>query len=152
MKPVFRLFPWFFLSLAAISAAPHRAPALRGISLGESQTRTRAALSPIATFEKEEEGQQVWRLKHDPAAQYLFVGFDAGERVRYVTLIAKPNTALPCPALGKSRAVRRRGVPGNYEFTRPFGENRIVIARGPSPARLTLCSLKQIQAKSEDTD
>jgi hypothetical protein len=143
---------------ACCAAAAQTAPPtqLQGIHIGEPADEVRRELSPKASFEKEEEGQQVWRVLKDPSVQYVFVGFDRERTVRYVTTVASPlGTPMPCAPLGDPGTAVKREEPGNIEMRRDIrqpGVDLTVIARGPSPDRLRICSIKKQGAGLEQEE
>lgn len=140
------------MMMSGLLLAQNGGRALKGVSLGQSEQQVRKALTTTADFQKEDEGQQVWKLRDDAQAQYVFVGFDAEKRVRYVTVMAKPKQSIPCAPLGEGPSVQRRGKAGNYEFMRKLDIDEVVLAKGPDADHLLFCSLKKLQAKGEEQD
>jgi hypothetical protein len=70
------------------------APNILGISLGMKQSAAERRLKEIAVLSRnEEKRQQVWLLKNDRRFDYLFVGYDAKNKVRYVTALATGKNA-----------------------------------------------------------
>ncbi len=119
---------------------------LVGIHLGQPLQEARRALDGKASFEKEEEGQQVWRMLHDPSTQYVIFGANRENQVRYVTtLAATDGPPMACPPLGDVSTAVKTGAAGNMELRREVkqaGENLTIIARGKSPEHLSSCSIK----------
>jgi len=149
-----------FLSLLATAlllcaAAPKQSPSIKGVSIGDTENATKQSLLKSASFVREEEGQQVWKLNNDPDAEFLLIGYDADHHVRYVTAVAKPGSTLKCEILGDARQPDKQGKSGTLQFTHPIGDpddHIIAVARGESRDKLRLCSLKRLGAKSAEED
>lgn len=139
-----------------ISRAAEPEVELAGIHIGQPLDQVRHALSGKASFEKEDEGQQVWRVLTDPAMQYVILGFDRERRVRYITALAAPGGApLTCAPLGDAPNPVKSGKAGNNEWWREIkqpGMELRVIARGASPDRLSSCSIRKQGAGLEQEE
>src|ERR1051325_10731576 len=84
---------WLLLVIGAlVSAAPARPrPEIMGISLDMKRDAALARLKSIGSLEREAQKQQeVWAVK-DSRISHLLVGYDADNRVRYVTAIARTD-------------------------------------------------------------
>ena len=138
------------------SQAAEPAVELAGIHIGQPLDQVRQALNGRASFEKEDEGQQVWRVLHDPAMQYLIMGFDRERRVRYITAVAAAGgPPLSCAPLGDAPVPAKAGKAGNGEWLREIHESGMelrVIARGAALDRLTSCSVKKQGAGLEQEE
>ncbi|GAC1654171.1 MAG: hypothetical protein NVS9B15_14830 [Acidobacteriaceae bacterium] len=145
------------LLLLGAASAQERRPetSLRGIRIGESQAEVKQALAKSADLQREEEGQQVWKLRSDADADFVLVGYDTEHRIRYVTLVAKKDRSLRCDVLGDIAKAQSEGKPGNMHFSAPVGdrdENIIAVARGESADHINFCSLKRVGAKTEEDE
>src|SRR6185369_4253047 len=75
-----------------VSAAPARPrPEIMGVSLEMTRDEARTRLQSIASLEREDrKRQEIWAVK-DSRISHLLVGYDADNRVRYVTAIARTD-------------------------------------------------------------
>jgi hypothetical protein len=133
------------LLLVGTTAALGQQPTLADISLNDSKPAVQSKLKSRATFQREEEGQQIWEL-HSSAAKTLIVGFDDEGKVRYITAL---GTNIPCDLLGPSP--QTTGKPPDLTFQRTL-HPLLVIAHGSAPAHLNSCSLKNPQAKMPEEE
>ena len=141
-------------SYASAQIAP--APAtLFGLHIGQPAAQVQAALAGHATFQREEERQQIWQVVDDPAMQYLIIGFDRDRQVRYVTALAKQDgTAMHCAPLGDQATATKSISSGAIELRKDLeeaGQDLTIIARGSSPDHLASCSIKK-RGVVEDPD
>jgi len=142
-----------FLLCGWMMGQEREGPALHGIRLGESQKEAKQQLARMGAFIRADEGNEAWKLKNDPDADSILVGFDADRRVRYVNLIAKADHALKCAELGANP--KQNGGTGSIEFTNPVGDaddHVLAIARGTSRDHLNMCALKRVGAKSQEDE
>jgi hypothetical protein len=122
------------------------------------EAKARAQLAKIGQMQKEEEGQQVWRLLGDEHYAHLIVGFDAEKRVRYVTAITEPSgTAVKYGDLGDVSKATRTGQPGNLTYTWKGRDDKekfeyLAIAKGKDAQRLSSFSVKRLGARGEEKD
>ncbi len=134
------------LILTAVSAPLlAQQPTLAKVSLGESRTAAHAHLKHQATFQREEEGQEIWK-SNSGSTQNLIVGYNAEGEVRYITAL---GTDIPCDALGSSP--QQTGHTPDLTFQRPE-KSFVVIAHGPARDHLTSCSLKDPKSQLSDPD
>jgi hypothetical protein len=120
-------------------------PTLAGVALNDTKPMVRSALTSVATFQREEEGQQIWEF-HSGPVKTLIVGFNAEGKARYITTL---GTDVPCEPLGNSP--QTIGKPPDLTFQRTLNDI-LVIAHGSSLAHLNACSLKDPKAKMLDED
>src|SRR5262245_12983569 len=139
-------------------ASPIPAPEILGIRLAMPYPAAHAQLGKIGQLQKEEEGQEVWRLLGDKHYQFLIVGFDGERRVRYVTALADPNgTPMKYEEVGDLAKAGRTGEAGNLTFTWK-GEDKkgkleyLAIAKGKDPQRLSSFSVKRLGVRGEEKD
>jgi hypothetical protein len=140
-----------------VSAAPARPrPEIMGVSLEMSRDNARARLQSIGSLEKEDrKRQEVWAVK-DPRISHLLVGYDAENRVRYVTAIARTDgPKIRYQEIADLKSAKRTVVQGNHKFTWEIEEHRgqfgyILIARGHDPKYLDSYSVKK--ADQEEID
>jgi len=104
-----------------------------------------AALKNRATFEREEEGQEVWKANAGPIHHFI-VGYNPEDEVRFITAL---GTDVPCNALGSSPKIA-----GNApDITLQHAETSyLVIAHGSARDHLSSCSLKNPKAQMSDPD
>src|SRR5436305_10701975 len=100
-------------------AASHQpAPRILGIHLGMKYADAHTRLTRIGHFKSEDEGQEVWTLNNDKHYQYAIVGFDRERKVRYVTVLARPDgQAVNYEDVGDLAQATRAGQPGNLRYT-----------------------------------
>ena len=139
-----------------VSAAPARPrPDIMGISLEMSHDDARARLQSIGSLEKEDrKRQEVWAVK-DPRISHLLVGYDAENRVRYVTAIARTDgPKIPYQEIADLKSAKSSHTPGNHKFTWEIEEHRgqfayVLIARGHDPKYLDSYSVKKADGGEE---
>lgn len=140
-----------------VSAAPARPrPDIMGINLEMSRDDALVRLQSIGSLEKEDQKrQEVWAVK-DPRISHLLVGYDAENRVRYVTAIARTDgPRIHYQEIADLKSARRTVVQGNHKFTweieaRPGQFAYILIARGHNPEYLDSYSVKKADQKEID--
>jgi hypothetical protein len=148
MKRLFSLSLLLVISVL-VSAAPARPrPEIMGISLDMKRDEALARLKSIGSLEREARKQQeVWAIK-DPRISHLLVGYDAENRVRYVTAIARTDgPRIRYHEVADLKSAQRNDTPGNHKFTweieRRRGESFILIARGRDAQYLDSYSVKK---------
>ncbi len=140
-----------------VSAAPARPrPEIMGISLEMSRDNARARLKTIGSLEKEDrKRQEVWAVK-DARISHLLVGYDAENRVRYVTAVARTDgPKIRYQEVADVKSAQRTVVQGNHKLTWEIEARRghfayILIARGHDPQYLDSYSVKK--ADQEEID
>ena len=132
-----------------VSAAPARPrPEILGISLDMKREQALVRLRSIGSLEREARKlQEVWAVK-DPRISHLLVGYDADNRVRYVTAIARTDgPRIRYHEVADLKSAQRSETPNNHKFTweieRPRGESFILIARGRDAQYLDSYSVKK---------
>ena len=151
------------LLLTNCVAQEHRTPTIPppeilGIRLAMPQSKARAQLAKIGQMQKEEEGQEVWRLLGDKNYAHLIVGFDKEKRVRYVTALAEPNgTPVKYEDLGDLGKAARTGQAGNITYTWKGRDEKdkfeyLAIAKGKDTQRLASFSVKRLGVRGEERD
>lgn len=133
-----------------VSAAPARPrPEIMGISLDMKRDEALARLKSLGSLEKEARKQQeVWAVKNTRIS-HLLVGYDAENRVRYVTAIARTDgPRIRYQEVADVKSAQRSLTPGNHKFTWEIEERRgrsafIVIARGHDAQYLDSYSVKK---------
>ena len=139
------------------SAAPGKPrPEIMGIVLGMSRDSAQARLKSIGNLEKEaRKRQEVWAIK-DPRVSHLLVGYDADDRVRYVTAIARADgPRIRYDEVAEVKTAQRVNNQGNYKFTwevaarrRQFGY--VIMARGHDRNYLDSYSVKKLDQEEID--
>jgi hypothetical protein len=153
------------LSFCAILPAAERRtispippPEILGVSLGMPYAQARTVLAKLGQMQKEEEGQQVWRLLGNEHYQFLIVGFDGERRVRYVTALADASgTPLNYQDVGDIVNATRTGQPGNLTFTWKGTDRKpkfeyLAIAKGKDAQRLSSFTVKRMGVRAEEDD
>src|SRR5262249_50083213 len=103
----------------AFAAAPARLrPEIMGISLDMRRAVVHGLLQSIGQLEKEDrKRQEVWAIK-DARVSHLLVGYDADNRVRYVTALARTDgPRISYQDIADVKNARRLSNQGNYKFT-----------------------------------
>lgn len=138
-----------------VSAAPARPrPEILGISLDMTRDDARTRLKSIGSLEREDrKRQEVWTVK-DSRISHLLVGYDADNRVRYVTAIARTDgPRIRYQEVADMKSARHDNASGNHKFTwevESRGREFIIIARGHDPQFLDSYSVKK--ADQEEID
>jgi hypothetical protein len=146
------------LSAAPLAAAKRPAPQILGLRLGMSYEQARSRLAEIGQFKSEDEGQQVWILSHDQRYQYAIVGFDRARRVRYITVLARPDgKPVSYSDVGDLGNATRSGGPGNLRYTWKAhdeigGYEYVAIAKGKNLRYLDRFAVKRLGGEAEDRD
>lgn len=133
-----------------VSAAPARPrPEIMGISLDMKRDAALARLKSIGNLEKEaRKRQEVWAVK-DARISHLLVGYDAENRVRYVTAIARTDgPRIRYQEVADLKSAQRSDTSGNHKFTWEIEQRRgqsafILIARGHDAQYLDSYSIKK---------
>src|SRR5437660_12628912 len=104
--------------LATLAAARNPAPEILGIRLGMKYANAHTRLTRLGHFKSEDEGQEVWTLNNDKHYQYAIVGFDRERKVRYVTVLVRPDgQAVNYEDIGDLAQASHAGQPGNLRYT-----------------------------------
>ena len=148
-------FFWIGLLVGAalFAQSDHSTLTLHGISLGDREQHVMPMLRKTAQMQREEEGQQVWKLNNDSTVAFLLIGYDKDHRVRYITELANKGGTLPCKPLTGSP--QKTGATGNYTFTRDYksqDSEMLAVAHGSDAAHLSSCSIKRVGVRGEDED
>src|SRR5678816_4897137 len=98
-----------------------------------------ARLKSIGSLEREtRKRQEVWAVK-DVRISHLLVGYDADNRVRYVTAIARTDgPRIRYQDVADMKSAQQSHVQGNHKFTWEVAARRghigyLLIARGHDP-------------------
>ena len=156
MKRVLTLCVLLGVGVLASAAPSKPQPEIMGIVLGMSRESAQARLKSIGNLEKEaRKRQEVWAIK-DPRVSHLLVGYDADDRVRYVTAIARADgPRIRYDEVADVKTAQRVNNQGNYKFTwevaarrRQFGY--VIMARGHDRNYLDSYSLKKLDQEEID--
>ena len=138
-------------------AASHQpAPEILGIRLGMKYASAHARLTRIGHFKSEDEGQEVWTLNNDKHYQYAIVGFDRERKVRYVTVLARPDgQAVNYEDIGDLAQASHAGQPGNLRYTWKLSDRKshfeyIAIVTGKDAHRLDRYTVKRLGVQNEE--
>jgi hypothetical protein len=144
-----------FLVVMSIGVLASGAPAMpraeiMGVSLDMSRDDARTRLKSIGNLEREDrKRQEVWAIK-DPRISHLLVGYDADNRVRYVTAIARTDgPRIRYQEVADLRSAERVVNQGNHKFTWEVEARRgraafVMIARGHDSQFLDSYSVKKM--------
>jgi hypothetical protein len=152
MKRTF-LLVLFATSLWAAGKQPP--PEILKIKLGMSVDKAHSRLNKLGHFKSEDEGQEVWILNHDRHYEYAIVGFDHDRRVRYITVLARPNgQPLNYEDIGDLASAARFGQPGNLRYTWTLQDkkdhlNYEATVKGKDLHRLDRFSIKRLGVQQE---
>ena len=156
MKTLTSLSLMFVIGVLVSAATARPRPEIMGISLEMSRDDARARLKSLGNLEKEDrKRQEVWTVK-DPRISHLLVGYDAENRVRYVTAIARTDgPKIRYQEIADLKSAQRSNAQGNHKFTWEIESHRgkeafIIIARGHDPQYLDSYSVKK--ADQEEID
>jgi len=156
MKRVLTLCVLLGVGVLASAAPSKPQPEIMGIVLGMSRESAQARLKSIGNLEKEaRKRQEVWAIK-DPRVSHLLVGYDADDRVRYVTAIARADgPRIRYDEVADVKTAQRVNNQGNYKFTwevaarrRQFGY--VIMARGHDRNYLDSYSVKKLDQEEID--
>ena|SRR6478672_1120177 len=146
------------VALAAVANAAQAKvkPEIMGISLEMGREAAQSRLKALGQLEKEDrKRQEVWAIK-DPRISHLLVGYDADNRVRYVTAIARTDgPRIRYQEIAQVKTAQRSNYQGNYRFTWEIPERRgqfafVVIAHGRDPNFLDSYSIKKVAEEEVD--
>ena len=157
MKRLLSLSPLLVLSVIVSAAAARPRPEIMGISLNMKRDDAVTRLKSIGNLEKEQrKRQEVWAVK-DARISHLLVGYDAENRVRYVTAIARADgPRIRYEEVADLKSAQRSITPGNHKFTWEIGRRGhsafILIARGHDAQYLDSYSIKKKDQEEEEID
>jgi len=149
--------PLLLVISVLVSAAPARSrPEILGISLDMKRDQALVRLKSIGTLEREARKlQEVWAVK-DARISHLLVGYDADNRVRYVTAIARTDgPRIRYHEVADLKSAQRSETAGNHKFTWEIerrGHSFILIARGHDAQYLDSYSVKKNDQEEEEID
>ncbi len=149
MKSLLSLSLLLVIGVVVSVAAARPRPEIMGISLDMKRDDAVARLKSIGSLEREtRKRQEVWAVK-DVRISHLLVGYDADNRVRYVTAIARTDgPRIRYQEVADMKSAQRSVTPGNHKFTWEIEERRgqpafILIARGHDAQYLDSYSVKK---------
>src|SRR5678816_301964 len=146
MKTLSGLSLLLVISVLVSVAAARPRPEIMGISLDMKHDDAVARLKSIGSLEREtRKRQEVWVVK-DVRISHLLVGYDADNRVRYVTAIARTDgPRIRYQEVADMKSAQRSVTPGNHKFTWEIEGRRgfILIARGHDAQYLDTYSIKK---------
>ena len=154
MKKILLIVIFATYSLWAASKQPP--PEILKIKLGMSFEKAHAKLSKIAHFKSEDEGQQVWVLDRDRHYEYAIVGFDHDRKVRYVTVLARPDgPPVNYGDVGDLASADRFGQPGNLRYTWTLHDKKAHLdyeatVKGKDLHRLDRYSIKRLGVQQQE--
>ena len=156
MKRTLSVFLLLTVGILASAAPPRPRPEIMGISLDMSRDAARARLKAIGKLEKEErKRQEVWAVK-DSRISHLLVGYDADNRVRYVTALARTDgPRIRYQEIADLKSAQPSHIQGNHKFTWEVAARRghigyVLIARGRDPQYLDSYSVKKLDGEEID--
>lgn len=143
------------ISVLVSAAAARPRPEIMGISLDMKRDDAVARLKSIGNLEREtRKRQEVWAVK-DTRISHVLVGYDADNRVRYVTAIARPDgPRIRYQEVADLKSAQRSITPGNHKFTWAIDGRHafILIARGHDAQYLDSYSVKKNDQEEEEID
>src|SRR6476620_7227613 len=118
MKTLLRLSLLLVIGVLASAAPARPRPEIMGISLDMKHDDALARLKTIGSLEKDAgKRQEVWAVK-DSRISHLLVGYDAENRVRYVTAIARTDgPRMRYEDVADLKSAQRSDTPSNHKFT-----------------------------------
>ena len=155
MKSLLSLSLLLVIGTLVSAAAARPRPEIMGISLDMKHDDAVARMKSIGNLEKEtRKRQEVWAVK-DVRISHLLVGYDADNRVRYVTAIARTDgPRIRYQEIADLKSAQRSITPGNHKFTWEIEGRRgfILIARGHDAQYLDTYSIKKNVQEEEEID
>ena len=155
MKSLLRLSLLLVIGVLVSVAAARPRPEIMGVSLDMKRDDAVARLKSIGSLERETgKRQEVWAVK-DVRISHLLVGYDAENRVRYVTAIARTDgPRIRYQEVADMKSAQRSVTPGNHKFTWEIEGRRgfILIARGHDAQYLDTYSIKKNDQEEEEID
>lgn len=157
MKSLSSLSLLLVIGVLVSAAAARPRPEIMGISLDMKRDAALVRLKSIGSLEKEtRKRQEVWSVK-DTRISHLLVGYDADNRVRYVTAIARTDgPRIRYQEVADLKSAQRSIAPGNHKFTWEIegrrGHDFVLIARGHDAQYLDSYSVKKKDQEEEEID
>ena len=158
MKQTLSVFLLLTVSVLASAAPVRPRPEIMGISLDMSRDAALARLKAIGNLEKEDrKRQEVWAVK-DSRISHLLVGYDADNRVRYVTALARTDgPRIRYQEIANLKSAQQSHTQNNHKFTWEVAARRghtgyLLIARGHDPLYLDSYSVKKLGGEEEEID
>ena len=148
-----------FLLAVVVNAVPAKPrPQIMGITLDMRRAAAQARLQTIGSLAKQDQKrQEVWAIR-DQRISHLLIGYDAENRVRYVTAIARADgPRLRYEEVADIKVAERISNQGNLKFTWQVAAHRrqiafILVARGHDPQYLDSYSIKKMDREGEEID
>lgn len=144
---------WLFLALTPVLAAAEPSRDILGIRLNMTRADAQKRLHEMGKFVRDErKRQEIWEVR-DARFSHLVVGFDAKEKLRYVTAVAREDKEakrVEYGEIGNLTTARQAGDPKinnfSYEWVLAAEKDEpatLVNARGRDPKFLSTYSLKR---------
>ena len=140
----------------AVPAKPR--PQIMGITLDMRRDAAQARLQTIGSLEKQDrKRQEVWAIR-DQRISHLLIGYDAENRVRYITAIARADgPRLRYQDVADINSAECISNQGNLKFTWHVAAHRrqlafILVARGHDPQYLDSFSIKKLDQEEKEID
>lgn len=166
LKAGFLLFTLLIVTQCATKTAP--APDLPkdilGVSIGMSKTETEQHLREVGQLERiEVKHQEVWVLPKDTRYSRVALGYDADDKIRYVTAFARHQenvTEIRYEDFGNLQTARQNVFMAGKEYVWEVpAQNEqsgyFIIVRGNDPTYALTASLMQsgaVKESEEDED
>lgn len=158
MKSLLSLSLLLVIGVLVCVAAARPRPEIMGISLDMKRDDAVARLKSIGSLDREtRKRQEVWAVK-DVRISHLLVGYDADNRVRYVTAVARTDgPRIRYQEVADIKSAQRSVTPGNHKFTWEIEGRRghsgyILVARGHDAEYLDTYSVKKNVQEEEEID
>lgn len=158
-KSVFLFFPLLLLSVVQCTHNPTILPDnVLGIRVGMGKAEAQKHLEEIAVFERDErKRQQIWKVKDSPRFNYVAVGYDENDKIRYVTAFVDKETAkerIRFSDVGDLEKAKKEIVEPHYRYIWevPASDDKpayIVMIYGDNPEFVLHYSLSKAGAATE---
>ena len=155
MKKLLSLSLLLVISVLVSAASARPRPEIMGISLDMKRDAALVRLKSIGSLEKEtQKRQEVWAVR-DARISHLLVGYDAENRVRYVTALARTDgPRIRYQEVADLKSAQHSVAPGNHKFMWDIEERHgqsgfILIARGHDAQYLDSYSVKKKDQEEE---
>lgn len=152
------IFLSLLVSVSCVTTGLRAPDEIAGVNLEMTAAAARAALANAGQLTRTETSlnQEIWTLRADPSFTGVIVGFDANNRVRFITGIARPEMLRYTSVVDPIRATRvTTGNVHRYTWllkARRFGEKYKVIAIGSDREFVHYLSLKRVVEDAEEKD
>lgn len=143
------LFVTVVFAAACSKPAPNLPKDILGVSVGMNKVDADRHLRATAKLNREDnQNEQLWSLSGNPNFDYLAIGYDRDDEVRYVTAIAKPKDGKPVyfKDVGDLTTAKKEVVGAHHRYSWEIAAAEkqpayLVVAQGANAESLSLYTL-----------